>query len=186
MRKFLLPVAVLVLCVGCSESEISNGIQDGAEAATVAATVTLTATLPGEAALIENGLGVACNAALAILQSTENATTLQQVLDLAFVADPNLAKYKAIINFCLPVLEDIPGVTDALNTMVKDLPASINLYTQCFFVGVITGLGDAPGTTVEQLMARNPKLAKNAKRLGLGKFDVNALQNALKGLGKQK
>lgn len=179
--------ALVFTCTSCSQDDITDTIQDGAEAATVAGMLAIEVD-PATAAfapIITAGLPDVCQGALDILNDVTSTATLQSVLNLAYSQDPNLAKYKAIINFCLPILEDIPGVQTALNESVSKIPADVNQDVQAFFTGILTGLGDAPGTTVAQLMAKNPRLQKAAKKLGVGKFDPTNLINSLKAAAKK-
>ncbi len=167
-----LAVCAMLLCPGCNEAEVGQLIKDGSEAGAVAA-LGILATSPAapESALIKAAAVNVCNEALKVLQDDSSATTLQQVLDLTFSSEPELANIQQIVNYIEPVLLDIPGVKAALNDPMTSLLPEINTYAQDFFTGILIGLGDAPGTTVAQLMAKNPKLAQAAKKLGMGKFD---------------
>jgi hypothetical protein len=181
---FAVPVLVLALLFtpGCKQDDVAGIIQDGAEAATVAAVITLNATLPGEAPLIISGLAAVDSAVLAILRTGggDPALTLQELLDLAMVADPNLNRYRAIIEFCLPILLDIPGVQSALQTLVSKIPDNVRAYTIAFFTGIQRGLADVPGTTAEQVIARSPRLQKAMRKAQPTRFDPRALAEALR------
>lgn len=180
MKTLLFLILTLpFLCGGCNEDQTAQLITDGSEAATVAAMLTVQTTLPTEAPLIKAALSKACTEAISILQDTASATTLQQVLQLSFSQDPLLSKMQPVVNFVLPILDDVPGITTALNTPISGLLSETNTFAQAFFLGIQTGLGDPEGTTVAQIMAKNPKLAKALKKLGISKFDPGALINNL-------
>jgi hypothetical protein len=176
-------------CTSCSQDEETALIQDGAEAATVAGMIALAAdpaTAPF-APIIVKGLGDASTAAIEVLNDANATMTLQQVLDLAMSQDPNLSKYQAIVNFCLPILMDIPAVKSALNEAVQNINPTVKADVIAFFTGIQTGLGDnATPAQLEKLFKDNPKLKKAAAKVGLGKFDVNALVNSLKNAGAKK
>jgi len=184
-------LALLGLCVGCSQEDYITVITDGSEAATVAGMLAIEAD-PATAAfapILVQGLTLLDETALDILAGNNPANTtltLQQLLNLAFSQDPNLAKYKTLINFVLPILEDIPGISGAMNTQVSQLDPTVIADVTAFFTGIQIGLGDAPGTTPQQIIDRSPLLKKAVRSSGLGKFNPQALVNALKGLPAKK
>ena len=191
MRTGLMTLVLLCIsffCVSCSQDEIITTITDGAEAATVGGMLALTAdpvTAPF-VPLIRTGLDDASNLAINILDNANSTLTLQQVCDLAFSQDPNLAKLRAIVDFCLPILMDISAVKKALNDAVQNIPTDVRADVIAFFTGIQAGLGDDANTTVAQLMAKNPRLKKAAEKLGLGKFNPAVLVNAVKDASVKK
>jgi hypothetical protein len=107
--------------------------------------------------------------------------SLQQVLDLAFSQDPNLAKIVPVINFCLPILMNIPAVKSALNSAVQNINPTVKADVIAFFTGIQNGLG-GPLTQerLAQILKDNPKI--NAARLKAqagADFDPNSLVNAV-------
>ena len=192
MRKFLLPGVLLglSLCLGCSQDDYVTVITDGAEAATVAGVLAISAdpaTAPFVAEIV-TGLTAADEVALDILAGTNTSNTtltLEQLLNLAFVKDPNLAKYQSLIKFVLPILMDIPGVSGELNKVISQVDPTVIQDVTAFFTGIQNGLGDAPGTTAQQVIDRSPKLKAAVKQYGIGKFDPTALVNSLKSAAKK-
>ena len=186
MKHLLLCTALALfgLCTSCSQDEVATAIGVGAEAAGVAAALVTTTALPAEAPLILTGAATACNAAVDILNDSTANMTLQDLMNLVYSTDPQVAKYKAIINFCLPVVNDIIG--KYMSTAVSDLPANVKADLIAFFGGVATGLGESSTTTVEKVLAKNEHARKAAAKMGLGSFDVNALINGLKNAGAKK
>ena len=190
MRKLFLAVPLILafICTSCSQEEELQLIQDGAEAAAVAGMIALEAD-PATAAfvpIIVKGLGEASSAAIAVLNDANATLTLQQVLDLAFSQDPNLAKYLPVIDFSLPVLMDISAVQKALNSAVQNIPANVKADCIAFFTGIQIGLGDeATQAQLDELLKNNPRLAKASRRLGTGKFNPQVLVNALKATAKK-
>ena len=176
----------IVICIGCSQATIQTVLQDGAEAGTVLAMTTVQIALPLEAAAITAGMKIVSTSALSILNDKTTTATLQQVIDLAFSNDPNLAKYQSIVTFVLPVLMDIPGVQGSLNIVVTKLPANVRADAIAFFTGIQIGLGDNPTPATLELLKAKPGVAGALKKLGPGKFDVNGLITNLQKLGAKK
>lgn len=178
-------LALAFVCTSCdlSQSDKEALITEGAEAAAVTGMIALEAdpvTAPF-APIIIKGLGDASTTAIAILNDASSTLTLQQVIDLAFSQDPDLAKYQAIVNFCLPILMDIPAVKSALNIAVQNINPTVKADVIAFFTGIQTGLGNnATQAQLDPLLKNNPRLAKAAKRLGVGKFNPQNLINSLK------
>lgn len=169
---------------GCSQDETAGLITAGAEASTVAAMLTVKVELPDEADKINSALNIACTQANEILKDTKSATTLRQVLDLSFSTDPLLEKIKPVVDFCLPVLNTVPGVTAAMDKPISQLNSTINAYAQAFFDGIAAGLSVPVGTTVESLQKSDSKVAKALKRSD-GRFDADALASRLRSLKKK-
>jgi len=191
-KRFLNTALLLILVVmpmsllqGCSQDETTGLITAGSEAATVAAMLTVKQELPDEVTQISTALGIACKQANELLQDTKSATTLRQVLELSFSTDPLLEKVKPVVDFCLPVLENISAVSAALDKPISGLNSTVNADAQAFFNGIAAGLAVPVGTTVDQLRASDPKVDK-AVKLSVRRFDTTSLADKLKGLKVKK
>lgn len=191
-KRFLSTAVLMIMMVipmslmqGCSQDETAGLLTAGAEAATVAAMLTVKQELPDEATQIATALGLACKQANELLKDTKSATTLRQVLDLSFSTDPLLEKVKPVVDFCLPVLENITVVSAALDKPISELNGSVNAYAQAFFNGMAAGLSVPAGTTVEALRASDPMVDKAVKR-SVRRFDTVALSDRLKALKVKK
>lgn len=183
MKHLLLALSAVMLltCYGCNQSTTENVIQDGSEAATVAAVIALDTALPQYATQITNGLQKASAEAVSLLSFPTDMFTLDQLIKLDMAkGDPYLDKYQAIINFALPILNDIPGIDTAMNTPLNALSKNVLNDVKAFFTGIQLGLGQPAGTTVKDLMDRNPRLRKAVRKYGTSRFDINGLINNLK------
>lgn len=182
-HKVFLPIIPILLftCFGCGQTTTQELIQDGTEAATVAAVLVLNTTLPAVAPKVVAGLNGVAGTALKMLSFPGNTLTVEQLINLDIASgDPYLAHYQAIINFALPILNQIPGISGALNTPIDYISPNIRADLQAFFTGIQLGLGQPSGTTIEDLIAQNPRVKKAVQRANLRDFDPNALANALR------
>jgi len=186
--KWACVLACLALMSGCDLDQPTQEalIQDGSEVATVAGMIAITAD-PATAAfapIIQTGLTAVDEEALDILNGADAANanlTIQQLLNLAFSHDANVSKYLSLVQWVLPVLEDIPAVQSALNTTVAQANPNVIADLRAFFTGIELGLGDqATPAQLQELLRNNPRLKAASKKMGEGKFNPAALINALK------
>ena len=184
--RLIIPTVLMLTCCGCSQSTTETAITDGAEAATVAAVVVLDSTLPVAAPMIINGLNKVSATAVSMLQFPDDMFTLEQLINLDMASgDPNITKYRAIVNFVLPVLNRIPGISTAMNTPLNALSSNVLHDVKAFFEGIQLGLGQPVGITMDEFLQSHPHVRKTLARggkngLSVSDFDVIALINALK------
>ena len=174
--KLLSLVLGVVFVFGCSQATTTALIKDGSEAGSLAGLEIAQAKLSAaEYKVLVTGLNDVDTAALALLNDTTSTLTLQQVVSLVFSADPNVAKYAAIIEYALPILGNVLS-SNAMSTAVNKLSSKDKAYAIAFFEGNQLACADASGTmTLEQLLKNKPELVKAMQKAdiqaGKGKFD---------------
>ena len=176
-------VCISLMCASCSQDDVVTLITTGAEASAVGGMIALSAnpvTAPF-VGIIKTGLNEVCTGAIAVLNDANATLSLQQVLDLAFSHDPNLAKIVPVVNFCLPILMNISAVKNALNSAVQNINPTVKADVIAFFTGIQNGLG---GPLTQERLAKilkdNPKIdGARLKAAAAGDFDPIALINAV-------
>jgi hypothetical protein len=180
MKNKLTCLAVVIFIVGCSAATTIALVKTGAEAGTVAGLEFAKSKLPAaDFTALQTGLSDVDTLAIATLNNDSTTMTLAQVLNLEMATlDPvKLAQYQAIMAYILPVINNLPGVSGEMNTVVSQLSSNTKAYAIALFTGNQTGCSDVP--SLSTLVQNKPEVAQLIQKHG-GDFDITILQNAFK------